>query len=64
FQDEWSKEYSLEVIDVLDRPDLAGQDRIIATPTLVKVSPDPVRKIIGDLSMKGRILQALGLVNN
>jgi len=44
--------YELEVIDVLKHPQLAEDDKILATPTLAKILPAPVRKIIGDLSDK------------
>lgn len=52
----------LEVIDILERPDLAEQDRIIATPTIVRVSPLPIRKVIGDISDPHTLLNGLGLV--
>ncbi len=53
--------YDLEVIDIIESPELAEKDGILATPTLEKVSPEPVRKIIGDLSDKERVLLVLGL---
>jgi len=53
--------YSLEVIDVLKHPQLAEEDKILATPTVMKVSPPPARKIIGDLSDKEKVLSGLGL---
>ena len=53
--------YSLEVIDVLKRPKLAEEDKILATPTLIKVLPPPVRKIIGDLSDIEKVLLGLDL---
>lgn len=51
----------LIVIDVLEQPDLADQARILATPTLIKESPAPVRRAIGDLSDIGAVAAALGL---
>ena len=54
--------YSLDVIDVLKHPNLAEEDNILATPTLMKVLPLPVRKIIGDLSDKEKVLLGLGLI--
>lgn len=42
--------YELEIIDVLDRPDLAEEERILATPTLIRRLPPPLRRVIGDLS--------------
>ncbi len=53
--------YDLEVIDIIENPELAEKGNIMATPALEKVSPEPVRKIIGDLSDKERVLLALGL---
>ncbi|CAH0348285.1 circadian clock KaiB family protein [Aquabacterium sp. CECT 9606] len=53
--------YQLEIIDILLHPDKVAQDQIIATPTLVKRSPLPVRRFIGDMSQKERILRGLGL---
>ena len=59
--DELNGFYSLKVIDVWEHPNLAEEDKILATPTLTKVLPLPVRKIIGDLSDKEKILLGLGL---
>lgn len=53
----------LEVVDILARPDLAEQDRIIATPTIVRVAPPPLRKVIGDISDPHTLLNGLGLVD-
>ena len=53
--------YKLKVIDVVQNPQLAEEDKILATPALVKVLPLPVRKIIGDLSNKEKILLGLDL---
>jgi circadian clock protein KaiB len=50
-----------EVIDILENPEIAEREKILATPTLVKMSPGPVRKIIGDLSQRGKVLFGLGL---
>ena len=54
--------YSLKVIDVLQNPQLAEEDKILATPTLSKVLPPPVRKIIGDLSDREKVLIGLDLL--
>jgi circadian clock protein KaiB len=51
----------LEVIDVLKNPQLAEEDKILATPTLLKILPPPVRKIVGDLSDKKKVLSGLNL---
>lgn len=51
--------YKLEVIDLLDQPELADQDKILAVPMLVRKEPGPVRKIIGDLSSVDLVSVAL-----
>ena len=53
--------YRIEVIDLLQNPQLARGDQILAVPTLVRKLPEPVRKIIGDLSDKVRVLVGLDL---
>jgi len=53
--------YALDIIDVLKKPKLAAEDKILATPTLTKVLPPPVRKIIGDLSNIEKVLLGLDL---
>ena len=53
--------YELEVIDILDRPQLAEDEKILATPTVVKELPVPIRRIIGDLSDTERVLLGLDL---
>jgi len=54
-------QYSIEVIDLLQNPQLAEGDQILAVPTLVKKVPEPVRKIIGDLSNKEKVLVGLDI---
>ncbi|MDQ2769919.1 MAG: circadian clock KaiB family protein [Bacteroidota bacterium] len=51
--------YKLEVIDLLLHPQLAEGDQILAIPTLVRKVPEPIRKIIGDLSNEERVLVGL-----
>ena len=51
--------YELEIIDVLERPQAAEDDRILATPTLIKQLPPPLRRVIGDLSDKEKVLFGL-----
>jgi circadian clock protein KaiB len=53
--------YSIQVIDLLERPMLARGDQIVAVPTLVRRLPTPVKKIIGDLSNTERVLVGLDL---
>jgi len=54
-------EYRIEVIDLIRNPQLASGDQILALPTLVRSLPEPVRKIIGDLSNTERVLVGLDL---
>ncbi|HEX5682805.1 MAG TPA: circadian clock KaiB family protein [Ideonella sp.] len=51
--------YQIEVIDLLVNPRLAAGDQILAVPTLVRKVPEPIRKIIGDLSNEERVLVGL-----
>ncbi len=53
--------YELEVIDVHQQPERAGEDDIFAIPTLLKELPTPLRRIIGELSDEDRVLVALGI---
>lgn len=53
--------YALEVIDIYQDPQAARDHQVFAAPTLVKLAPGPVRRIIGDLSDRGRLLRGLGL---
>ena len=53
--------YRLEVIDLLERPQLARGDQIFALPTLVRKLPEPIRKLVGDLSDTERALVGLDL---
>ena len=54
--------YELEVIDIYQQPEYAKKEEIIAAPTLIKKLPLPLRKFIGDMSNKERILIGLDLV--
>jgi circadian clock protein KaiB len=53
--------YKIQVIDLLTNPKLASGDQIFATPTLVRRLPEPVKKIIGDLSNTERVLVGLDI---
>ncbi len=53
--------YRIEIIDLLETPALAKGDQIVAVPTLVRRLPEPVRKIIGDLSNTERVLVGLDI---
>ena len=54
---------ALDVIDLREQPEIAEQERILATPLLVRVSPEPVRRIVGDLSDAERVVWTLGLAD-
>lgn len=54
-------EFEIEVIDLVENPRLARDDQIVAIPTLVRKLPEPIRKIIGDLSDTERTLVGLQL---
>ena len=56
-------QYRIEVIDLIETPQLAKDDQILAIPTLVRKLPEPVRKIIGDLSNTERVLVGLNLIS-
>jgi circadian clock protein KaiB len=53
--------YDLEVIDVHQKPSLAKDEQIVATPTLIKLLPLPLRRIVGDLSDRDRVLIGLDI---
>ena len=61
-ESEFNGVYALKVIDVLKSPQLAEEDKILATPTLSKILPPPVRRIIGDLSDREKVLIGLDLL--
>ncbi|WP_419815056.1 circadian clock KaiB family protein [Glacieibacterium sp.] len=60
-EDRLKDRYELEVIDVYENPEATRDYQIVATPTLVKVLPEPLRRIIGDLSDTERVLAGLAL---
>ncbi|MBU0571416.1 MAG: circadian clock protein KaiB [Candidatus Omnitrophica bacterium] len=60
--EEFKGMYELRIIDVIKNPQLAEQDKILATPMLSRVLPLPIRRLIGDLSDKEKVLIGLDLV--
>ena len=58
-EEELEGRYDLEIIDVLEQPQAAEDARILATPTLIKQLPPPLRRVIGDLSDKDKVLLGL-----
>lgn len=55
-------QYRIEVIDLMEKPQLAEGDQILAVPTLVRKVPEPIRKIIGDLSNQEKVLVGLNII--
>lgn len=60
-EEELDGQYQMVIIDVLERPQLAEDEKILATPTLIKELPPPLRRIIGDLSDTEKVLLGLEL---
>jgi KaiB domain. len=58
-EQELAGKYDLEIIDVLENPQLAEDEKILATPTLIKQLPPPLRRVIGDLSDIDKVLLGL-----
>ena len=55
-------QYTIEVIDLMENPQLAQKDQIVAIPTLVRELPSPLKRIIGDLSNTDRVLVGLDVI--
>ncbi len=51
--------YTLEIVDVVKEPDLIETEKIIATPTLIKISPGPEKRFIGDFSNARKIIESI-----
>lgn len=60
-QEHLAGKYSIEIVDLLENPQLAEGDQIFAIPTLVRKFPPPLRRIIGDLSNEERVLVGLNI---
>ncbi len=60
-EDTLAGRYEIEVVDLLDRPELASADQILGLPTVVRMMPLPIRRVMGDLSDSGRVLMGLGI---
>jgi len=61
-ENELKGQYKLTIIDVLERPQFAEEEKIIATPTLIKDLPPPLKRVIGDLSNKEKVLLGLDVM--
>lgn len=56
-------DYELEVVDIYQNPELAKEEQIIALPTLIKKYPDPLRRLVGDMSDTEKVLRGLGITD-
>ena len=54
--------YDLEIVDVYEHPEATRELQVVATPTLVKLLPEPLRRIIGDLSNKEKVIAGLNIL--
>lgn len=61
-KEDLANQYTLELIDVTEHPELAETEKILATPTVVKTLPMPIRRVIGDLSDASKVLLGLDIV--
>jgi len=59
-EDQGGSRFELEIVNVLEHPKRALADGIIVTPTLIKLSPSPIQRMVGDLSDRNQVLQTLG----
>ena len=58
-EEHYAGRYELAVIDILEDPQAAVREQIMATPMLIKESPSPARRIVGDLTNKSKVLAAI-----
>jgi circadian clock protein KaiB len=61
FEKEFTSPYELQIIDVLERPDIAERERVVATPMLIKEAPGPRESLIGDMSDLSAVRSFLGI---
>ena len=54
--------YQIEIIDILEQPELAEKEKIMASPTLIKKLPEPVKRIVGDLSDRQKVIHSLEIL--
>lgn len=55
--------FELEIVDIYQQPELAEEHQVVAAPTLLRLEPPPLRRIVGDLSDTARVLHALAVVS-
>lgn len=60
-EEQFAQQYELEVVDVIEHPQLAEDDKILATPAVIRELPEPVRRVVGDLSDRDQVLLGLDL---
>ncbi|MEM1398330.1 MAG: circadian clock protein KaiB [Pseudomonadota bacterium] len=61
-EEQLGNQFDLQIIDVLENPQLAEDEKILATPTVIKALPPPIRRIIGDLSDSEKVLLGLDIL--
>jgi circadian clock protein KaiB len=61
FDDALKDQYDLSILDVMQNPGAAEDENVFATPTLIKIRPEPAKRIMGDMSNKERVLIPLGI---
>jgi circadian clock protein KaiB len=61
-QEELNDQYNVEIIDVLEQPQMAEEEKIMVTPTLIKQLPPPLQRIIGDMSNTQKVLFGLDIL--
>ena len=62
-KEQLADEYQVEIIDVLEQPQVAEDEKIMVTPTLIKQLPPPLQRIIGDMSNTDKVILGLDLVS-
>ena len=60
-REHFADRHSLVIIDIYQQPELAQAAQVVAAPTLLKLTPEPLRRIVGDLSDEARVLRGLGV---
>ncbi len=63
-KDKFKNSYSLEVVDVIEKPELAVDEKILATPTVVRLLPAPVKKFVLDLANKEHVLIGMDIIKS
>jgi circadian clock protein KaiB len=61
-EDVLSNQYDLEVVDVYKEPNRLAADQVVAIPTLIKIAPGAIKRLVGDLSEESKVLKGLGVM--